>query len=595
MVQWERLDQPLFDRLIEGMANRRHLEDDVRVFDGRGGDGGLDIHVVTRDGRELVYQLKHFPEGFDTKAYSQRRQQIRRSLSRALETCPHLDEWILVAPCTPTKSGWTFISALQAEHSNLKITFTGRAQLDSEWVAKHPDVVRAILARDEALEKAALYQAEKTLLGGGLPDLLERVGGLDRVSREAHPDWWWQVASHGELQVAQLRAHHPRAAEVSPISIDFNVANLTDEPSVKQFTKAMRFGAIEPVHLPGKFISDFVVNGPEIVRSANSAGKLTELVLEPLLQPNDPRPFVLELTSEDGATTTHQGLMIQIAQGPDGVTMRQTFQGGAVTLTWRLPATSPAQAEVEVNIRLGHANTANQMYRTTGLLQAWSRCARARMLTEDGGSIATLGPLTGALDPALLADVTVLHEFSEDMDFIEREIGKEFRIPEELSVMDRIDTRILRLILQGHLVCFPEFLTLPVTLTPAALEKGDLAEDRPLVLLAPYTDPTEKKSAASPTGAEWHLVAVSEQGPSSTVVLNEQIGWYFPRMYLEDAEGVKRRLDRGETVKARWKPKDGLRPRVYLPRRLARNDQHLAPEPWGLHGVDEVPELSGDE
>ena len=33
----------------------------VRVLDGRGGDGGIDVEVVTNDGRRRIFPLKYFP------------------------------------------------------------------------------------------------------------------------------------------------------------------------------------------------------------------------------------------------------------------------------------------------------------------------------------------------------------------------------------------------------------------------------------------------------------------------------------------------------------------------------------------------------
>ncbi|MGW4585627.1 hypothetical protein ACWEKV_15650 [Janibacter hoylei] len=590
MVHWERLGQPQFDRLINALVDRMHSNagDEVEVIDGRGGDGGLDIRVVTADGRELIYQLKYFPEGFDG-SFKDRRRQITRSLDRALQTCPELDEWILVAPCTATRSGFTFIKDLKAKHPGITITFVDRSRLDSTWTANYPDVVRAVVTRNEVLEHAAILNQEKALLAGGLPDLLDRHRSLDQVSRGAHPDWYWEVSIDGDRQTSELRAHHPRAAERSPFGITVTTTGAPDDPDLKRFTAAMSFGAIDTVRLPGHLVTEVIIDGPEIVKSGQMAGEIVELRFVPELPESQPLPFTLELDSADSPTTFHQGLITQVAHGPAGTTVRQTFQSEAVVLTWRLPNERPGQAAVDVMVNLGQAHGAYDLWSATRLLHSWASSQRVRMILGET-PFAVLGRMEGALDSSLRDSAIILNEFTDDLLFIGREFGREFVVPESVSQLDRIDTRIFRRMLEGKMVCLPFSSRINVTFTPAALEAvDDWTEPSTLVALFPAEDPRDDRTV-EPASSRWTLDALKSQGAVAELVLDEQMGYFFPEMALEDATAVKEKLAQGANVSAHFSSSGDQRPRIYLPSRVPP-DKQVTLEPWGLYGVEEVPEL----
>ena len=48
-----------------------------------------------------------------------------------------------------------------------------------------------------------------------------------------------------------------------------------------------------------------------------------------------------------------------------------------------------------------------------------------------------------------------MYETADDLAHVEGEFKREFTFPEEISAMDRIDLRILRLLLEGRMVCSP--------------------------------------------------------------------------------------------------------------------------------------------
>ena len=64
-LDWARLDQPTFDRIVEALVRHR-FGDEVRAVNGRGGDDGIDIEVTLANGRLWILQLKFYPEGFSS-------------------------------------------------------------------------------------------------------------------------------------------------------------------------------------------------------------------------------------------------------------------------------------------------------------------------------------------------------------------------------------------------------------------------------------------------------------------------------------------------------------------------------------------------
>ncbi|MFI1415678.1 hypothetical protein ACH4Y0_38040 [Streptomyces sp. NPDC020707] len=93
-VEWERVGQPGFDRIVEAVVRRVYdATARLEAVNGRGGDDGIDIKA-THDSRVRVFQLKYYPDGFPTTAHKGRRTSIRQSFARAMRAGPQ--EWVLV-------------------------------------------------------------------------------------------------------------------------------------------------------------------------------------------------------------------------------------------------------------------------------------------------------------------------------------------------------------------------------------------------------------------------------------------------------------------------------------------------------------------
>jgi hypothetical protein len=198
-------------------VKRRYRADEVRAVNGRGGDGGLDIEILTADGRLIILQLKYFPEGFSGGFAKSRRPQIKDSFNTAQERQP--DEWTLVVPTVLTDTESAFVSGLGGDVSDgrgPKITVVDRDELD-DWLAddptldkyfqRDPTTTLAEFARDFGQEKAAFL--------GGTEDLASRISNLGGVTDTLDPDWTLDFARTGDGVQMAVRPQHPKAVETN--------------------------------------------------------------------------------------------------------------------------------------------------------------------------------------------------------------------------------------------------------------------------------------------------------------------------------------------------------------------------------------------
>ena len=106
----------------------------TRRVDGSGGDGGLDCYFSDENGTD-VYELKSFLGRMNDV----RRQQVVRSLQRALKESPRT--WSLVVPIDATPKEQEWFDSLASATTTTTLTWLGRTWLE-EQLAAHPDIGR---------------------------------------------------------------------------------------------------------------------------------------------------------------------------------------------------------------------------------------------------------------------------------------------------------------------------------------------------------------------------------------------------------------------------------------------------------------------
>lgn len=586
LVPWQTIGRERFDELVEALIQYQHPDGTaVQPVDGRGGDGGIDIRVDEPDGRVVVYQLKYLPDGFDGK-HRAGRAQIKKSLKTALDKVPEMTEWVLVAPCEPTRSGWVFINQelreLVPEGREVTIRFVDRSQLNGHhWVAGHPDVARALITRDELLEKAVILKQETAVMTNPAQDLIQRHRALNSVVDDVDPDWTLrtQIELDG-TSLTTLVAKHPNAHAASPVGISFSVDEATPEGA--EFGRAVRLGMLDPVRLPGTAVSRFRVTGPPIV-SGMGGGETGSVEIQPLPSTRDPIPLTLTFLGEDGRRlASHVGRVRALAPGTAGVSVRHEFYDECVVIDWRMPTDGAPGGGVDVTQDFRSPKAPEQMRGAASLLLALHEPFRARLTTLDGAQVAELkvGEHT-MLNDDEVTDLRILGEVADDLVYVQGQTGRQFPFPETINRRQRIDLRILRRLLEGRVVCDQERQTLHVKVAPRALDEPQFE-----LLL---TDPGQILHTGDGPH-DWSIEALEAQGDDAVIVLDEPLDRHFPELVADNADEVRAALEHGQEATLNLRSPSGLHPRLFLPARR-RADDPIVPEGWGLIGIPEPAKL----
>jgi hypothetical protein len=87
------LERESFEHFCFDLIKERHPGLNIRHVDGMSGDQGIDLFEGDLDGRPVIWQCKHFPNG----VRDSQKKQIKASLNQALKNF-HPKEWILCIP-----------------------------------------------------------------------------------------------------------------------------------------------------------------------------------------------------------------------------------------------------------------------------------------------------------------------------------------------------------------------------------------------------------------------------------------------------------------------------------------------------------------
>jgi hypothetical protein len=152
-VPWSDYSADQVEQLMAALLTRMMPE--AQRVDGSGGDGGVDVRVPAVGGLH-IYEIKRFAE----RLKPGQRQQIQKSLQRAVRSQPRMVAWTLVVPLdpTPTELEW-FESHLQGL-SPVPITWMGRTAIETHLSA-HGDLLRTFAPG--SVETRALDRAVEAL------------------------------------------------------------------------------------------------------------------------------------------------------------------------------------------------------------------------------------------------------------------------------------------------------------------------------------------------------------------------------------------------------------------------------------------------
>ncbi|MFF4174264.1 hypothetical protein [Streptomyces sp. NPDC001744] len=556
-VGWDQIGQPRFDRIVEALVHR--LYDGtavVQAVNGRGGDRGIDIRVVSGE-RLRIFQLKYYPDGFATTMKG-RRPSIKESFARAMAHDPH--EWILVVPCTVTDSERAFVAGL-ADGRDVKVRIMDRAELDDR-LAAHGDL-EASFTRDQMFEAAKVYGQEKAILRRGSKDLAKRVQRLGRVTDEIDPHWTMDFTRAGNAVIQTLRGKHPRAHEVSPISLTFTgrTSGLTPELT-SAMTRAFGYGVAEEVALPPEAVKRLEISGPDWLTHTFKNVAVAWRPVGPA--PGAGAPAELTFVNDTGrVTAAYAGELNGLSSGSLGRSIDIAVPGGQIRIL------NPFYDAVPPKLAY--------TYSLEGLTpQDAVRALRLRRRLLEGGDFqiavdgqtAGAGRLPRAASDESLRQLAQLQLFVEDLEVVQRHTDQYFPVPFGLPAQDRIALRMARLLIDGRCVASPFSRTLTITVAGAedpAMRQLLSGQPQSVRMTSPdCTVQIAGRSLDLGTACMFHTRVSAQDGPSALAALDA--GAVEKEIILRPADEERFRMFLTDT------PDDGL---------------PLTPTPFGLDGYPE--------
>ncbi|MFE3956048.1 hypothetical protein ACFXPS_17875 [Nocardia sp. NPDC059091] len=526
-IDWDRIGQQRFDRIVEVLVTRRYSNaDSVIPVNGRGGDGGIDLEV-RQGGRVRIFQLKYFPEGFSGGFAKSRRAQIRRSYDTMLQENPF--EWVLVVPNNLTPGEREFVDNLASGTETPRRRVIDRTGLD-DLLVDFPEVDRWAQRNitTELLENAKIYNREvDNLLGPD--DLGSRIGNLGELVDSVDLDWTYDFHRIGNTVSQVLRPQHSRAHIVSPVHVTVHGQFGPQHTELsEQFQRKVRFGTAERVELPAETVKGVDITGPEhVARQFDSAFVVIDV--GDAVAPGVGRLMELRFSDKDGVViAAHEGSITHLGTGTHGKTLEATFYDDHLTARIMFPNSAgkhevPPSAQVSHNIYRARPRVVLDVLRLVRQL----RSAHKIEVFIEGNFL--LSVLNHADNNETGNDDLILEEFATDLDIVQQHCGQHFAFPDTISAHDRVEIRVARILIGGGIVAAPQ-----VSVVTVALTGNDSPEVR-----ATLTEP----EVPVLVGCENFIVSLADRKlPIGPV-------WVFHRAAsLVDSTSVIAALDAGEAA-----------------------------------------------
>ncbi|MCX4991369.1 MULTISPECIES: hypothetical protein [unclassified Streptomyces] len=231
----------------------------AQEVDGTGGDGGRDLYEYTESGELIHYEAK----SFTGRMTSSRREQVRRSLVSTARYQP--DQWDLLVPISPNPAEMRWFEGLRDEFPFVR-NWRGLNWLNQHF-AEHADLVRYALQEsgDYILDRIAEARAERDLLIGGIPDLIDRYRALQVRAQEISPNY----AISASLDLNGGTAIHLSPTGNEPDSrstirftgkFAFQQSDPEERRRLKRFEDALRYGG--EVELSGGNVQGVTIDAP---------------------------------------------------------------------------------------------------------------------------------------------------------------------------------------------------------------------------------------------------------------------------------------------------------------------------------------------
>lgn len=550
-----------FERTVEALIQRMwstRTDGVAYAIDGRGGDGGLDIFVSENGNPDEpihVYQLKFFPEGMSS-GFKKRREQVKSSFLSVADK-PSLKRWTLVIPGNPTVPELKSVHALRSDRT-IQLDIMGQSQLD-EAIAKYPDLLNWA-TREPLIDVLRMASMESAALSSG-SDLAQRLDGLGKIADGRSAYWGSSFGYQDGVVTETLHAKRPDAAEREPLSFEFSAEfGDADAELHHQFQSMLDYGSATPVSLPETVVKNLEFKGPDWF--AQTGGQAT-VEIHPLKLDAPVEVELLVLDDDEVVLSTLSGSLTLISSGRVGETLRAEFKGLTLTLQ-RGGGAVGVTMTYELSELTG--SEASRLFKLIALVATGGRWR----IERDGQSVISLHGLQDAPEAEELVPATWV-DLASDLAVIERELDLAFKMPDDISNLDRVNLKVARMLLEGKVTCTPsvEVFTAVVTGELTESDLDDLAEPR----------------------------AMMKSGPFAPTVLGKKVRLgelraYHPNMKLVDVEELHVALTTGAALGRRVviKPQDDTPIRIWLEGKLS-SEARVIPERWNIPDIEELPGL----
>lgn len=550
-IEWNHIGQPAFDRHVEALLYRLFDSKTITV-DGRGGDGGIDVSVITDAGLR-IFQLKYHPDGFPG-SYRGRRTAIKKSFHKAMRHQPV--EWTLVVPCTLSPSDRAFVDKLSIGMP-VKVSVMDRTALDSGFAA-HADL-DAFFTRDQAREAARDFQREEVLLVDD-EDLDQRVRALGTRADNVDSDWTWDFQRQGNTVIRTLRGKHALAHETSPVQIHVIGRPEAMTPQLTAaLDRALGYGIAEEVDLPPEAVARLTVDGPPSLTKT-----VTDVRVTWKPEPSTAHvgtPVALAFLGTDGSPAArYVGQLVTVGKGGLGASIDADIHGT------RLQILLPFNSQLTATLRYTYDLDGKEPAEAMKILRLQQRLLRGGplQLTVNGAQAGT-GTLPATADIDVESTLDNLLLYLSDLDIVQRHCETYFPAPLTYTGEERIDLRVARLLVEGRCLASPDAGTITVTLSGSespALHTLLSGQPQCLRIATPGFEIT----------VGGHTLDI---GP---------VNLFHTRVTADNGlEAIAALRDgRGAGIEVVFRPHDGEHFRVYLA--SGPDDQPLMPTPLGLPG-----------
>ena len=442
-IDWEGLSSEEFEQIISVLLSRTFS---TRRVDGAGGDEGIDCSFHDETGYH-IFQIKSFVRG--RLSEGGRKAQIERSLSRALQHGP--DRWTLIVGIDFTAREGEWFEGLVA-NNDVECVWHGRTWL-VEQLARFPDIVRYYTedSRMHVLRSLSILKDEQTqlaLLGGGVPDVLTRLGALAKQADELSPHYRFRWVIEGAQLSVELQPKYPGAERDEPLRV---TVRATEADASERLATAMErlqsFGI--PVELDGTQLA-----GHEIEVANFFGGTLvpTRLEIRPIVDvepPTDSYVRVDLVAEADRPALSRSMKLVRVTRGQRGITITAQTEDRALKATFELDV---AGNELTADFVPQHEGGVLPL----ALLGAYEWLdglseSRTLQVVDSASDMPILAGRFSPADPVPPHEMDLLTTLAD----LQQHSGREFPVPGELTSDDVMWLGIAHRLINGEEVEIP--------------------------------------------------------------------------------------------------------------------------------------------